>query len=161
MSVRVDVRNTSTFSTAAQVIMSQLNQAGFDASVQLHDPGVWWSLGSEAEGDQWQDLELMLNRFSSLPDPYYATQWFVPEQIGVWNWERFDNSRFAELHEKAVQESDEEERDRMYREMQDIMEESGAYRFITHETNPVMYRDFIEPALRPDGIPLYHRFETS
>lgn len=161
MSVRVDVRNTSTFSTAAQVIQSQLNQAGFDASVQLHDPGVWWSLGSEAEGDQWQDLELMLNRFSSLPDPYYATQWFVPDQIGVWNWERFDSSRFAELHEKAVQESDQEERDRMYREMQDIMEESGAYRFITHETNPVMYRQTIEPALRPDGIPLYHRFGRS
>jgi peptide/nickel transport system substrate-binding protein len=49
----------------------------------------------------------------------------------------------------------------MYREMQDIMEESGAYRFITHEVNAVLYRDFIEPAVRPDGIAIYNHFQKA
>ena len=64
-------------------------------------------------------------------------------------------------HCKAAAETDVEERDRMYREMQDLMEESGAYRFITHEATPLMYRTSkVEAATRPDGHPL-HRFFKS
>ena len=33
------------------------------------------------------------------------------------------------------------------------MEESGAYKFITHEATPVMYRDTIKPGLRPMACP--------
>src|SRR3546814_1716889 len=98
----------------------------------------------ESEGEQWKDLQLVLNRFSSLADPYYATQWFITDQVGEWNWERFSNDRYDELHQQAVRETDLEKRSAMYREMQDLMEESGAYRFITHEVNAIMYRDFVK-----------------
>jgi peptide/nickel transport system substrate-binding protein len=47
--------------------------------------------------------------------------------------------------------TDEAERDRMYQRMQDLMEQSGAYVFLTHETNGVIYRDTIVPALLPDA----------
>ena len=46
----------------------------------------------------------------------------------------------------------------MYRKAQDLMEESGAYRFITHEATPVIYRNTVAPALRPDGLPLLRYF---
>jgi peptide/nickel transport system substrate-binding protein len=115
----------------------------------------------EAEGDQWKDVQLILNRFSSSADPYYATQWFITDQIGEWNWERFSDARYDELHQAAVRETDPEKRDGMYKEMQDIMEESGAYRFITHEVNAVMYRNFLKPAVRADGIALYYHFEKA
>src|SRR3546814_19856144 len=49
----------------------------------------------------------------------------------------------------------------MYREMQDLMEESGAYRFLTPEVNAIMYRDFVNPAVRPDGIALYNHFRKA
>jgi peptide/nickel transport system substrate-binding protein len=78
--------------------------------------------------------------------------------MGEWNWERFSDERFDELHRQAVRETDPDRRDAMYREMQDIMEASGAYRFITHEVNAVMYRDHIRPAVRADGIALYNHF---
>lgn len=39
----------------------------------------------------------------------------------------------------------------MYKRIQDLMEESGAYRFITHEATPALYRDTIIPAVQPDG----------
>src|SRR3546814_9708933 len=102
-----------------------------------------------------------LNRFSSLADPYYATQWFITDQVGEWNWERFSNDRYDELHQQAVRETDLEKRSAMYREMQDLMEESGAYRFITHEVNAIMYRDFVKPAVRPDGIALRSEEHTA
>ena len=43
--------------------------------------------------------------------------------------------------------------------MQKLMEDSGAYKFITHEGTPVMYREGLEPALRPDGRPLFVDFK--
>jgi peptide/nickel transport system substrate-binding protein len=39
----------------------------------------------------------------------------------------------------------------MYVKMQDLMEASGAYVFLTHELNAAVYRDDIVPGLLPDG----------
>ena len=50
------------------------------------------------------------------------TQWYVDEQVGVWNWERFSPLELNELHVKAMSETDEQKRHEMYVTMQDIME---------------------------------------
>jgi peptide/nickel transport system substrate-binding protein len=92
------------------------------------------------------------------PDPYYATSWFTCEQAGVWNWERHCNEEFDKIHNEGPRELDNNKRDAMYQRAQDIMEESGAYKFITHEATPVIYSNSIVPALRPDGLPLYRYF---
>jgi len=39
----------------------------------------------------------------------------------------------------------------MYKRMQDIMEESGCYRFITNGVMPQIIRKTIKPAFSPDG----------
>jgi peptide/nickel transport system substrate-binding protein len=49
----------------------------------------------------------------------------------------------------------------MYQKMQDLLEESGAYRFLTHEATPIMYRNTVVPALRPDGVPLMRHFKKA
>lgn len=161
LELTLTVRNTATFTTVAQIIQANLQDVGISCNINVLDSGAFWTVGKEDEGDQWKDLQLVLNRFSSLADPYYATQWFTTAQIGEWNWERFSDARFDELHQQAVRETDLEKRSAMYREMQDIMEESGAYRFITHEVNAIMYRSFIKPAVRPDGIALYYHFQQA
>ena len=46
----------------------------------------------------------------------------------------------------------------MYRRAQDLMEESGAYRFLTHEATPVVHSAGVVPALRPDGLALLRYF---
>ena len=96
----------------------------------------------------------MLNRFSMAPDPSYATAWFTTEQAGIWNWERFSNEEFDKLHAAASAETDTGKRAEMYERAQDLMEESGAYRFITHEATPVVHSSRVVPALRPDGLSL-------
>src|SRR5690625_1915041 len=159
--LRLAVRNTATMSTIGQIIQANLQQVGITCHIDLYDSGVFWTLGMEAEGDQWRNLELVLNRFSSSADPYYATQWFITDQIGEWNWERFSDPRFDELHHAAVRETDLEKRKAMFREMQDIMEESGAYRFITHEVNAILYRDYIKPAVRPVCFWIYRHFKKA
>jgi peptide/nickel transport system substrate-binding protein len=87
--------------------------------------------------------------------------WFTCDQVGVWNWERVCNKEFDELHNKALAELDNDKRDVMYKKLQDMMEESGAYRFITHEATPAIYRDTIIPGVRPDGQPLLRHFRKA
>ena len=85
------------------------------------------------------------------PDPAWATAWFVKSQIGEWNWERFANEEYDTLHVAGLSELDPKKRDQLYRRMQDLMEESGAYIFLTHGVNAAIYRDTIKPSLSPDA----------
>lgn len=162
LSLTLASTNDSKWRTISQVVQAQLGQIGIDVQINVMDQGAFATLGMESKGDRWKDVQLILNRFSMVPDPYYATEWFTCEQVGIWNWERFCNKRFDELNKAAIAVSDPEKRGEMYQEMQDLMEESGAYRFLTNEGSPIMYRDtVVKPAVRPDSRPLYRFFETA
>ena len=154
----IDVLNKSVNVTTAQIIQANLAQIGLELEIRMHEGATFWTLGEESKGDQWKNLELILNRYSMTPDPYYATAWFTCDQVGLWNWERFCSEEFDKLHKDAQSESDFAKRAEMYRKAQDIMEETGAYKFLTHEATSVIYRNSIKPALRPDGMPLLRYF---
>jgi peptide/nickel transport system substrate-binding protein len=49
----------------------------------------------------------------------------------------------------------------MYKKMQDLMEESGCYVFLTHEVTGVMYRNSVAPALKPNGEPVFADFKPA
>ncbi|QKC98879.1 ABC transporter substrate-binding protein [Mesorhizobium sp. NZP2298] len=152
--------NQSESLAIVQTVQAQLSQIGITVEVNVQESGSFWTLGMEKEGDRWKDLQLIANSFSSLPDPYYYTTWFVQDQVGVWNWERFRSERFDELHAKGLSISNPVERAKLYHEMQDLMEESGAYRFLTNGATPIVYRTTqMQGAMRPDGSPLYLDFK--
>lgn len=144
--------------TAAQVVQSNLAEIGIDLVIDTYDSGAFWTLGDKSKGDGWKKLQMIIGRFSMAPDPFYATEWFVPEQIGVWNWEQFDNKEFEKLHDAALAETDAAKRGAMYVRMQDLMEQSGSYVFLTHEVAGSLVRDTTVPALFPDGRPLHAAF---
>jgi peptide/nickel transport system substrate-binding protein len=161
LTLTLDVLNKAVNNTAAQVIQANLAQIGVKVQINQHESGAFWTLGSEKDGDRWKNIELILIRYSGAPDPIWATQWFVTEQKGIWNWERFSSAEYDELYKNALGEADPVKRDKMYQKMQDLLEESGAYRFLTHEATPIMYRNTIIPALRPDGVPLMRHFKKA
>lgn len=158
VSLTLDVINKNAFVAAGEVIQANLAAIGVAVEVNVHEAATFWTLGDESAGESWKDVQLILNRFSMTPDPYYATSWFTQAQVGVWNWERFRSDEFDRLHDAAYRETDNGRRAEMYRRMQDMMEESGAYRFLTHEGTPVLIRESVRPALRPDGLPLLRYF---
>ena len=121
----------------------------------LTTPAPYWTLGLEEEGEAWRDLQLMLLRFTSTPDPSYGLQWFTPSQVGIWNWERWNSPEFGELYKQSVIELDAAKRNAILTRMQDLMEESGAYIFLTHGVNAALNNQRIVPASAPDlGISL-------
>ena len=159
--ITLDVASTALQVTAAQVIQWSLNKVGFEVELRSQDNATLITMGMESAGERWKDIQLHLQSFFMLGDPYYATEWFVSEQVGVWNWERFSNEEFDRLHILAMSSSDPHERDRSYQRMQHLMEASGCYRFLTHGLEPLLYRDHIDPVFRADGYPMYARFRLA
>jgi peptide/nickel transport system substrate-binding protein len=142
----------STWSTsAAQVIAANLADVGLNVTVTPMDSGMFWTLGF-ADSPTVMTNQLILNRYTMAPDPSWATEWFTPRQIGIWNWERFNSEEFGKLNDEGLREVDVDKRHAIYTRMQDLMEESGAYKFLTHGVNAYIYNHAqIKPALGPDG----------
>jgi len=157
----LDILNKATNASMAQAIQANLADIGINVTIQPHDSGTFWTLGDEKSGDAWKKVQMIMNRFSMQPDSSFATEWFTPDQIGVWNWERWKNEEFGELHKAALVELDPKKRNEMYIKMQDLMEESGSYVFLTHEATGLVHRTSIAPALQPDGRPLLSEFKSA
>jgi len=160
LTVTLDILNQSERLTAAQVIQANLADVGITCEIKQNDSGTFWTLGSK-DGDYFMNLQLVLSRFSMQPDPSWATVWFTPEQVGVWNWERFDNAEYKALHEEGLVENDPAKRDVIYKKMQSLMDESGCYVFLTHEVVGAIHRDDVSPGLKPNGESMLAKFKSA
>lgn len=159
--VSLAVLNSSENLAAAQVIQANLAAVNVNLTIKPYDSGAFWSLGAESAGDSWKTLQMYIGRFSMEPDPSWATAWFVPEQIGIWNWERWNSKEFGDLHQAGLIEFDPAKRDAIYKRMQDLMDESGSYVFLTHEVNGCLFRKTLAPGLTPDGSVIYPAFKQA
>ncbi|MFM9844518.1 MAG: ABC transporter substrate-binding protein [Dongiaceae bacterium] len=143
----------------AQVVQANLADVGIKVTIAPTDPGPFWNLGLESQGDDWKDLQLYIQEFGDAPDPSQMTQWYIGEQVGVWNWERWKDAEFDKLYYAALQESDSKKRGEMYIRMQEIMEETGAYVWFAFKPAQKIYRDWMEPVIVPGDHPYLQWFK--
>lgn len=160
-STTLTTQNITEWLSICQIIQANLAEVGISVEILSYDPGVFWNLGLESEGEDWKDLQLTLQQFTIGPDPHTGSTWFTNDQVGVWNWQRNRSDEFAELHEKAIEQTDPQKRHEEYVRMQQIMEESGAYVFLVHELNAAIYNDGIDPAVKPDFTPQLKLFRRA
>ena len=148
----LSIINTTGLMTMAQIVQANLAEVGIGVEINGLESGVFWTLGMEEEGDAWKDLQLVIQQWPfGIPDALEATRWFVPEQIGIWNWERWNNEEYGRLHNEALADFDDARRHQRFVRMQDLMEESGAYVWFSNGIKALLYRDTIVPAVSPDG----------
>ena len=155
----VSLNNTSVVD-ACQVVQAQLAEVGIEVEVQPTDSGTYWSLGIESEGDSWKDIQMVYQEWTSAPDPRRATQWFVCNQVGEWNWQRWCSDRYSELDELAGAETDLEKRGKLYEEMMDDMWDSAAFLNVTHPVRVVLVRDHIDPQMLPNGYVYFRALQA-
>ena len=136
---------------AAQIIQANLAAIGVTVEIIPLDSGPFWEMGQESKGDTWKELELWIMRYGSGPDPYEPFQWFVRDQVGIWNWERWSSDEFEDLFAKGVAETDPTKRHEIYIRMQEIMEETGGYVWLTHEPEVFIHRADIKAQFAPSG----------
>jgi peptide/nickel transport system substrate-binding protein len=143
---------------ACQIIQSNLGDIGISVKVTPVDSGPFWNLGLESKGSDWKTLELWIMQFQSAPDPADSLQWFQKSQIGIWNWERWSDPEFETLWAKGLEETDRTRRAAIYVQMQEIMENTGAYVWITFDPLFYAYKDTMLPGFEPAGDPLLQAF---
>lgn len=154
--IRLDFVNTASdgSNTAAQIIQANLAEIGLTVELNGQDEGTFWSIDSI----RGTDPQLHLKTWFGNPDALYIMQYFTREQIGTWNWEALQNDEYEALLAKARTTIDEGERSKLYQRMQEIMEASGDFLFISHEAYTVLSRDTMQPAFLPDGRPVFADF---
>ncbi len=158
LNLTLSIQQTAEDLAAAQVIQALLADVGVTLEINQYESGTFWSLGIEADGDSWKDVQLFILSFTMQPDPSWATAWFTTDQVGVWNWQRFSSEEYDTLNAQAQVEMDADKRDAMYVKMQDLMEESGDFIFLNFEPVGSLIRNGVDEALRPDGIPQFEHF---
>lgn len=153
LTLELKVLNEQQNIVSGQVIQANLAEVGIVVTVIPLDAGPFWNLGLEAEGEDWKELQLWIMRYQDAPDPSQQTQWYVSSQIGIWNWERWKDPAFDEMHQAALVESDAAKRTDLYLRMQDLMEKTGAYVWLVHEpVNLLIRRSLSAELLPPDHL---------
>jgi peptide/nickel transport system substrate-binding protein len=136
---------------AAQIIQANLADIGLNVKVAPTDSGPYWNLGLESKGTEWKKLELWIMRYRCSPDPADAIQWFKKDQIGVWNWERWTTPEFETLWTQGLAETDKTKRNAIYVRMQEIMEDTGAYAWLTFDPWSYASVNTVNPAFESGG----------
>ena len=146
---------------AAQIIQANLAAIGVTVEILPLDSGPFWEMGQESKGDTWKDLELWIMRYGSGADPFEPFQWFVRGQVGIWNWERWSSDEFETLYSKLISETESEKRNDIAIRMQEIMEDTGAYVWLTHEPEVFIHKADISPSFAPSGEMILNYFKPS
>ncbi|MFQ5984808.1 MAG: ABC transporter substrate-binding protein [Alphaproteobacteria bacterium] len=151
LEVELKTLNSSDRLSAAQIVQANLAEIGISVEVIPLESGTFWDLGLESKGDAWKDLQMWIMQYGSSPDGYEPFQWFVGSQVGIWNWERWTNDEFDTLFQAGLEETDAGKREQIYLRMQAIMEDTGAYVWLTHQPIPMLHLDTLDPVIYPDG----------
>lgn len=146
----LSVLNSADALTIAQVVQANLAEIGVEVEIRPYDGGTFNNLGFDTRPD-WKDIQLYHQKWGLPPDPANMMQWFLPEQIGKWNWERWNDPEFAAMHKASLVEVDQKKRGELFVKMQDRMEGSGAFVWLTNGVVALLYRDTIAPATSADG----------
>jgi peptide/nickel transport system substrate-binding protein len=155
LDLRLDIEDETEYRTWAEIAQQNLKEIGINLEINPLDPGSFWEIGA---GDEGLNVELYAISYGMGPDPSWATMWFLCDQVGVWNWNRWCNEDFDALHFRSVTTLGEEERDQIHVDMEKLVDASASFIWITHGTSAYAYMPGVGPAFTPNGEPDFHRF---
>ena len=145
---KLTVVNNAVAQATAAIVQANLAEVGIDVVIDALDEGAYWAYG---EKDASKDLELVLVEYSGKFDPGFQTQWFTADQIGTWNWQRWNSKEFDELHKKGGIETDVKKREQIYIDAQKLMDNSAAFWWITHNAYTFAFKETLAPGILPNG----------
>ena len=148
LTLELTILNEPAFQNMALVAQALLSEVGINVEIDQREAGTYWSSGKEESG---KELELFILRFNAHIDPNFNARWFLPDQIGGWNWQRFDSPEFADLQEKSLLDVNQETRGQTIVEMQKLMYASASMVWLTSDVLAFGHSDGIEPAIMPNG----------
>ena len=149
LKLRLLVQNQQQFQNMALVAQALLAEVGITITVDAQPGGTYFEAG---KGDVGKNLELYISKFSGKHDPNFVLQWFMPKQIGEWNWSRFNSPEFETLYNTAASELDPAKRRQEVIDLQKLMDKSSAFVWLTNEASAIVTRSWLKPASIPGWI---------
>ena len=98
LDLRIDIQDTSEYRSWAEIAQQNLKEIGINLTINPMDSSSFWE---HREGDKGKDVELSATTTRMQPDPSWATMWFTCDQVGVWNWQRWCNKEYDDLHKQG------------------------------------------------------------
>ncbi|WP_166015935.1 MULTISPECIES: ABC transporter substrate-binding protein [Chelativorans] len=148
LTLKLTILNEPAFQNMGLVAQALLQEVGINIEIDQREAGTFWSSGKGESGEQ---LELFILRFNANPDPTYNARWFLPNQIGDWNWQRWDSPEFARIQEESGRNLDRESRVKQIIELQKLMDETASMVWLTNDVFALGYQASVQPAVLPDG----------
>ena len=149
LKLKLTVQNQQAFQNMALVAQALLAEIGITVQVDAQPAGSYFESG---KGDVGKNLDLYISKFSGKHDPNFVLQWFMPKQIGEWNWSRFNSPEFEMLYNTASSELDPAKRRQQIIDLQKLMDKSSAFVWLTNESAAVVSRSWLKPAAIPGWI---------
>ena len=150
LTITLDTLSDTDFLTAAQIVQANLTEIDVNMEIESHEGGSFWSL-VETKGKE--GLDIQFQRWLAPPDLSWTTQWLLSTQAGVWNWQWFESKAFDDLHFAAMAETDNTKRAQMLMDLQQMLDDSACYLWITQPPRPMTWHDSVIPAMKPNGDP--------
>ena len=156
--ITLDTLADADFLTGAQIVQANLAEIGVNLVIESHEGGSFWSLVS-TKGKEGIDMNF--NRWLAPPDLSWTTQWLLSSQAGIWNWQWFESKEFDDLHFAALGETDNVKRAQMLMNLQQMLDDSACYLWITQPPRPMVWQNSIVPAMKPNGDPRLELFQKA
>ncbi|MBM3524368.1 MAG: ABC transporter substrate-binding protein, partial [Alphaproteobacteria bacterium] len=147
--LRLTLLNQPAFQNMALVARALLQEIGITIDVDAQESGTFWTAG---QGDAGRNLDLTIQRFAGKHDPNFLLQWYVSGQIGTWNWQRWSNAEFDRTYQEAAAELDRARRIERVTRLQQLMDESSAFVWLTNEVNAIVSRSWLKPSAVPGWL---------
>ncbi len=151
LKIKVEFGTDADLLVAAQVMQAQLAEVGITLDVRQMDGATLTAQQQDTKGGTWKDVEMFFITFTTAPDPSWVTEWFKCDQVGVWNFQRTCDAGWDAENAKASEEPNAAKRAAMYVELQNRLEETGAYVFLYHGVNAWVSPKTLNGAWTPDG----------
>ncbi|WP_445678880.1 ABC transporter substrate-binding protein [Radicibacter daui] len=151
LTIKVEFGTDADLLVAGQVMQAQLAEVGITLEVRQMDGATLTAQQQDEKGGTWKDIEMFFITFTTAPDPSWVTEWFKCDQVGVWNFQRTCDASWDKENDAASEEFDETKRAQMYVDLQDKLEETGAYVFLYHGSNAWLSPKGLKGAWTPDG----------
>ncbi|HTO99872.1 MAG TPA: ABC transporter substrate-binding protein [Anaerolineales bacterium] len=157
LDLKMTYESTDEFSTWAQIVQQNLKEVGINVTLDPLDSSTFWSYG---DGGKDKALELFAVGFSSVaPEPAWSTMWFTCDQVDLWNWMRWCNKDFDELHQKGIATIDAELREPIYIQMQQLWDADATSVFVTNVPQVYVSKVGVKPVIYPGGLsPMLREF---
>ncbi|MFE3838503.1 ABC transporter substrate-binding protein [Pseudogemmobacter sonorensis] len=136
---------------AAQVIQAQLAAVGVTLEIRAMDGATLTAQQQDNEGGSYKEIQLFFSTFTTAPDPSWVTEWFTCAQVGDWNFQRTCLAEWDATNAAAAENSDEAARAATYVDLQNQLEETGAYVFLMHGVNAWISKPGIKAAYSADA----------